>query len=168
MMRVIVFLCVMFLPFMAWSFEIGEDTVLPGQMDPVEVPKGFVAWQMLDKVTQKEVERQVEGGYQILLVPTFSDDVKKLSGQEVKVKGFLFPLEEEEKQKHFLLSAYPPSCAFCLPAGPSQLIEITLDEGIDFTYDPLLISGKLTLLEKEDDLTSGMFYRIDHATIIKE
>lgn len=168
MIRLIALLSLLCLPFSAWGFEVGEDTVLPGQMDPVDVPEGFISWQMLDKVKQKEVERQVEGGYQILVVPTFSDEVKKLEGQEVKVKGFLFPLEEEEKQKHFLLSAYPPSCAFCLPAGPSQLVEVTLDEGIDFTYDPLMISGKMILLQKEDDLSSGLFYRMDHAQIIKE
>ena len=70
------------------------------------------------------------------------------------------PLDQAEGQKHFLLSALPPSCPFCFPAGPDQLIEIFSKSPVNYSYDPVKIEGTLTLLEKD---SMGMMYRIADA-----
>jgi hypothetical protein len=52
-----------------------------------------------------------------------SDEIRALNNKTVKVLGFMMPLEPGDKQRHFLLSAVPTTCAFCLPGrarGPGR------------------------------------------------
>jgi hypothetical protein len=43
----------------------------------------------------------------------------RLDRTEVKVQGFMIPLDIGDKQNAFL-SAVPLHCQFCLPAGPTK------------------------------------------------
>lgn len=90
----------------------------------------------------------------------FAEDVKKLNGHDITITGYIFPLEASGDQRHFLLSAYPPSCPYCLPGGATELIEVTSSQPIKFTYDPITIHGKFELLSGEA-LKEGMFYRME-------
>lgn len=90
----------------------------------------------------------------------FAEDVKKLDNQEVTITGYMFPLQASGEQSHFLLSAYPPSCPYCLPGGPTELIEITESNALKFTYQPITIHGTFILLGG-DALKEGMFYRME-------
>ena len=58
------------------------------------------------------------------MVPAFSTEILGLDRTDVKVQGFMIPLDIGEKQKRFLLSAVPPHCQFCLPAGPDEIVEV--------------------------------------------
>lgn len=89
----------------------------------------------------------------------FAEDIKNLNGHDITITGYIFPLEASGEQRHFLLSAYPPSCPYCLPGGPTELIEVTDSEAIKFTYDPITIHGKFELLTG-DALKEGMFYKM--------
>lgn len=89
----------------------------------------------------------------------FAGDVQALDGVPVTITGYMFPLQASGSQGHFLLSAYPPSCPYCLPAGPTELIEITDSKPITFTYEPITIHGAFQLL-RDDALKEGMFYRM--------
>jgi hypothetical protein len=48
-------------------------------------------------------------------------------------QGHLYPLEGGLEHERFLLTAWPPSCPFCLPAGPSQMVEVYCEEPVEFT-----------------------------------
>jgi len=78
----------------------------------------------------------------------------------VKVQGFMMPLEMGDKQTHFILSAMPVSCAFCMPGGPEQLVEVRTTKPVKYTFDPVVLTGKLAVLK--DDPT-GVFYRLTDA-----
>ncbi len=95
----------------------------------------------------------------------FAPEVQKLDGQEITITGYIFPLQASEKQEHFLLSAYPPSCPYCLPSGPTELIEITDSAPINFTYDPITLHGTFRLL-RDDALKEGMFYKMTDAQLL--
>ncbi len=112
-----------------------------------ELP-GVISWKVLAKVTLKNE------------VPFFDKEIEALNGQKVKVQGFMMPLEQTEKHKHFLLSVNPPSCSFCYPAEAEGLIEIYTTKSIEFSYDPILISGTLQVL-KNDEM--GLYYRMQDA-----
>jgi uncharacterized protein len=75
------------------------------------------------------------------------------------------PLEPGTRQKRFLLSANVPSCPFCMPGGPDSLIEVLCKKPIAFNMEPIIISGKLSVLK--DDPT-GLWYRITEATLVSE
>ena len=69
-------------------------------------------------------------------VSAFPKEVKELDKQQVKLFGFMMPLDQAKKQKRFLLSAFPPHCSFCLTAGPESLVEVLADKPVDFTFEP--------------------------------
>lgn len=115
-----------------------------------EVP-GVVPWKKLAQV-------QVEPGAQAAL--QFDPDVAKLDAQQVKLQGFMLPLEVGEKHRRFILAALPPSCSFCLPGGPESVVEVVAREPLAFTIEPIVVSGKFSVL-KSDPL--GLYYRLTEA-----
>lgn len=151
----------------AVSFEPGsEDEDYAAQyLDQIpKAPLGAVEWETLFKIGEEEVIDQGLSLYK----PIFSPAVKKLAGKTVKVKGFMFPLDMSETQHHFLLSAFPPSCPFHAPGGPRHIIEVFVekDQGIEFTYDPLIVEGEMELLEFDED--NGLYYRMNKAKMVEE
>ena len=135
------------------SLEDALEKLIP------EAPKGATSWRTLGKA--EVVENKKTG----TISPKFPAAIKKLDGKEIDIVGFLFPIETGEKQEHFLLSALPPSCPFCLPAGPNYLMDVKAAKGIDFSYDPVHLKGKLQLLDASD--AYQMFYRLNHATVVR-
>jgi hypothetical protein len=95
------------------------DTPLPPspyEGKPLPELKGVVSWKTLAQVEAiKQKDR---------FMPQFSNNVTALDKKEVKLQGFMMPLDMGEKQKRFILTSMPPSCAFCLPGGPDQLVEV--------------------------------------------
>lgn len=115
--------------------------------------KGVTSWKILAQVKQVRVKDRI--------LPEFSQEVAALHEKKIKVRGFMTPLEPGEKQKHFLISVAPQSCSFCLPAGPEGVIEVKTTTPVDYTIEPVVVSGKLNLL-KDDPM--GMYYRLTDAT----
>jgi hypothetical protein len=91
--------------------------------------------------------------------------IKSFDNHDVTITGYMFPLQSVQNMNHFLLSAYPPSCPYCLPAGANELIEILQSDETVFTDKPIRIKGKFHIL-KGDDLNQGLFYRITNSHII--
>ena len=94
----------------------------------------------------------------------YGADVQKLDGQFITITGYMFPLDAAGNQAHFLLSAYPPSCPYCVPGGPTELIEIKDSAPIKFTYDAVTLHGNFHLLQG-DALKEGVFYRLTQAAL---
>ena len=114
---------------------------------------GTVSWDLLGSVDSRE-------GNHGLLEPMFSDELRELDGREVKVQGFMMPLNNSEKQQHFLVSRTPPSCFYCLPGGPESVIEVKAQRPMEFSFDPVVLSGNMHLVENSD---MGLFYRLEDA-----
>jgi len=135
----------------------GKGAVAPApQSQPMDKPlpelKGVVSWKTLADVKPvKEKDR---------FVPQFSKDITVLDKKEVKLQGFMMPLDTGEKQTRFLLVALPPSCAFCLPGGPEQMVEVVAKNPVKYGFDPIILSGKLAVL-KDDPM--GLYYRLTDA-----
>ena len=54
----------------------------------------------------------------------------------------------------------PQTCSFCLPGGPEQMVEVKTKTPVKYTFDPVVLSGRLAVLK--DDPT-GVFYRLTEA-----
>src|SRR5262245_54599005 len=74
--------------------------------------KDVVSWKTLAQV---ELVKQKDR-----YVPKFSASVAALDKKDVKLQGFMMPLEMGDKQTHFVLAAMPVTCAFCMPGGPES------------------------------------------------
>ena len=119
---------------------------------PLPELKGLVSWKTLaqvDLVKQKD-----------RYVPRFSDSVATLDKKEVKMQGYMMPLSVGDKQAHFILAASPQTCGFCMPGGPEQFVEVKMTKPIKFTYEPVLVSGRMALLTNDP---GGVFYRLTEA-----
>jgi hypothetical protein len=124
----------------------------PSQFKPLVERKDIVSWKLLAEV---ELVKQKDR-----YVPQFSQSVAVLDQKEVKLQGFMMPLEMGDKQTHFVLSALPVTCAFCLPGGPEALVEVKTKQPVKYSFDPIVVRGRMSVLK--DDPT-GVFYRITDA-----
>ena len=113
---------------------------------------GVVSWKTLG-----EVEPVKQDGK---MVPQFSGKILGLDGQQVRVQGFILPMDLGDAQKHFLISAVPPHCPFCLPAGPDAVVEVFARKSLQYSFEPVLVSGKLAVLKNDP---SGLLYRLTDA-----
>lgn len=126
--------------------------VTPAAGKPVDDRAGFVSWRTL-----MQVEAVPQGtGY----VPKFDKGIMTLDKKVVKVQGFMLPLGMGEKQDHFILTATPPTCAFCLPGGPDSVIEVKTTKPVKFGYDTIALTGKFELLTNDP---MGLYYRVTDA-----
>lgn len=119
---------------------------------PLAERKDVVSWKLLSQV---ELVKQKDR-----YVPQFSSDVAALNKKEVKVQGFMLPLQMGDKQSHFVLTAMPQTCSFCMPGGPESMVEVKSKQPVKYTFDAVVLTGKLEVL-KEDP--TGIFYRLTDA-----
>jgi len=118
--------------------------------------KDIVSWKLLAQVELVKVKDRYQ--------PQFSAGIAALDAKEVKVQGFMMPLEMGDKQSHFILSAMPQDCAFCMPGGPESLVEVKTRKPLAYGVEAVVLSGKLAVLK--DDPT-GVFYRLTDAVPVK-
>ena len=96
-----------------------------------------------------------------IYLPRFADAVLKLDAKEVKLQGFMLPLNVGEKQTHFVLTASPSECGFCVSSGPEAMVEVKAKIGFKYSIDPVLVKGRLELVK--NDPAAGVFYRLHDA-----
>ena len=128
----------------------------PNQFKPLPDRNDVVSWKTLSQV---ELVKQKDR-----YVPQFAPAVAALDKKEVKVQGFMMPLGVGDKQSHFVLTAMPQTCAFCLPGGPESMVEVKSKTPVKYTFEPVVLTGKLAILK--DDPT-GVFYRLTDAVPTK-
>ena len=119
-------------------------------------PAGTVPWQVLQEA--KTVQRADKK-----FGPVFTREIRNLDKQQVRIYGFMMPLEQTRMQKRFLIASFPPHCPFCMPGGPESMVEVLADNPIEFTYEPIVVSGRLAVLE--DDV---VYYRLTHANAVQQ
>lgn len=96
--------------------------------------------------------------------PVYAQNLSALDGKEISITGYMFPFDSADKQSHFLLSGYPPTCPFCLPGGANEMIEVTTGGGtIPYSVAPTTLRGKFHLMKTPDELAGGMLYVMDGA-----
>jgi uncharacterized protein len=117
---------------------------------------GIVSWRTLAQVSP------VKQGNK--MVPEFSKEILALDKKDTKVQGFMIPLDVGDKQKRFLLTAVPSHCSFCLPAGPDSLVEVVAKTPVRYTFEPIVVSGRFTVLK---DDSAGLLYRLSDATQVE-
>lgn len=111
-----------------------------------------VSWKALAQV------EQVRQGNR--MVPQFAPPILALDAREQRVQGFMIPLDMGDRQKHFLISAVPSDCGFCLPAGPEAVIEVMAKEPVAYTLQPIVVTGRFAVLK---DDPNGVLYRLTDA-----
>lgn len=116
-----------------------------------------------DFSTQPELEILNEGIWKTLLsvkytynkhqyIPKFDTKIKSLDGKRIRIKGFMYPLEETTTHSFFMLSYYPINiCFFCGGAGPESVVEVSSAKPIKFSSEPMTLEGTLKLNHADPD-----------------
>lgn len=89
-----------------------------------------------------EIKPNQNYSYSVRYIP----DVMALKGKRITISGFMVPLEAKEKSTHFLLSRRAPTCAFCPPGEPNEIVEVFSSKPMRWQEDLVTISGSLALL----------------------
>lgn len=126
----------------------AQDT-LPQSRHPV--------WATLAKTKIKIDELK---GLYSAVVPA---NVKALSGKEMTVSGFMLPLESKQKFKHFLLSKRTPTCPFCPPGEPNEVIDVWMQGPVAYTEDLVTVRGNFVLM---NDREMGLFFKLSKAKLL--
>jgi hypothetical protein len=114
--------------------------------------KGVVSWETLAQVVQSSSRSRITA--------IFTKEILALNDQEVKIQGFMMPLDPGQKQKHFLVSVNSSTCPYCMPAGPEGVVEVLSTTPIKYGFEPIIVSGKFAVL-KDDPM--GIYYRLTNA-----
>jgi len=137
---------------------IAAATLLVALQSAVAEDKSaVVSWETLSKVS---VTRQKDR-----YVPEFSKEIAALDKREVKLKGFMLPLETGLAQKRFLLTAQPPECGFCMPGSAEQIAEVLAKVPVKLPSDAIIVSGTFSLLR---DDSGGLLYRLTEAVVVNK
>ena len=159
--------------FITKTFTFSE-TITPDPQDIldaipefVDVPEGGTSWTVFGETKQHEYTYMDEGDMEWTGVrPEFSENIKPLDGQTIKIQGYMFPLSQEEKQPMFLLGPFPVSCPYHYHVPPKLIIEVHAKSPVEFSYDAVDIKGTLELVFKDDEY--NIFYRLKDAELLNE
>jgi len=90
--------------------------------------------------------------YGEIYVPKFGEEVRKMEGKLVSLKGFIIPFEGMFEPKHIIISSLPiAACFFCGGSGPETVAEAYLKEEIKYSSKPVTVTGKLVLNDTDYD-----------------
>ena len=123
---------------------------------PLPERSDVVAWSVLTDVKTKAEKNRI--------LPQFNATQVALNQKSQRVQGFMMPLEPGEKQKHFLLTSVPLTCAFCTPGGPESMVEVKTKTPVKYTLEPVTVEGRFLVL---NDDSYGLYYRMTDAVTVK-
>jgi hypothetical protein len=96
-------------------------------------------------------------------VAQFSEQILALDKREVKLKGFMMPLERGLAQKHFLLTMERPDGDFC--GNAEQFAEVLAKEPVKVPSDAIVVSGTFSLVQND---SGELLYRLNDAVIVNK
>lgn len=97
----------------------------------------------------------------------------EMNGQEIRLPGFVVPLEYDDKQliTQFFLVPYFGACIHVPPPPPNQIVFVKYSKGLkqDTLYDPIWIAGELkTSLVENEMATAAYSMEMQHFDIYIE
>jgi uncharacterized protein len=140
---------------------VGTSIMASGPKAPDHSSKlleasGVVPWHALAKVSIEPGDGKPR--------LKFGDSVNDLNGRTITLRGYITPLQFGSDQKHFILSPKPPACAFCMPGGPDEMVEVFTRTPVKYSINPVTVAGTFALLQNDP---GGLFYRLADAAAVQ-
>ncbi|MFV3075456.1 DUF3299 domain-containing protein [Niveispirillum fermenti] len=161
MMKLAMLLAVLVSALPALAFQQVQGPAPAAPHDPRAVPRATLGWDRLadTQETQKRIQ-EVDR-----LVAIFGPGVQALDGQPFTVAGFFLPLDTGETSRSFLLSSLAPTCPFCPPPGPADLIQVSAAEPVTATLDQIRLQGTLRLSAED---VNGIYFHLENAHVLSK
>ena len=123
---------------------------------PIEARADVLPWSILTNVKTR-VEKNT-------VVPVYPSSITELDQKSQRLQGYMMPLDPGEKQKHFLLSSVPLTCAFCVPGGPESMVEVKTKSPVKYSMEVVVVEGQFAVLKNDP---YGLYYRMTDAVAVK-
>lgn len=104
----------------------------------------------------KVILNEKSGLYSLMPTP----DIKQLQGQTVRIKGFVLPLDGEDRTQHFLIGINTPVCLYHPPGEPNEVIEVQSLKPVQWSENQVTIEGIFGLINKRE---MGVFFSLTKA-----
>jgi hypothetical protein len=131
-----------------------------------KTPEGGVDWKLFAETGEVPRIVEVEKEPWEVITPVFSEPIKALDGEIVKLSGYMFPLDENNEQGHFLFGPFPLTCPYHYHAPFSLTLEVNPEKPITFSYDEIILEGRLELVP--EDLEYNIFYKLHDAKVVEK
>lgn len=139
--------------------ELMPASDLEALWNPPEYINDLPEGSELDSIGTNSGEFSPADPYQSALVST--NVVEDLLGEEVKLPGFIVPLEFDDSMtvQQFFLVPYFGACIHLPPPPPNQMVLVDAPEGmeVDGLYTAFWISGKLESEVTENSLGTSAY-----------
>ena len=146
------FLAVVWLAVSAFNSQPADERkaqqALPQSKDP-----------MWEKLAKTKISFDDKKG---LYSATYPEEIKAIEGKPFAINGFMMPLEATETFNRFILSRRPPSCPFCPPGEPNEIIEVFTQKPTKWREEAITVSGTFGFTNQQE---LGMFFTLKQATI---
>lgn len=93
-------------------------------------------------------------------ISRFPADLHALDGQQVTLAGYMMPFKDADRHSEFMFGALQFHCSGCMMGELNRLVAVKAATPVAQADGPLVIRGRLRLLEDE---ASPLFYRLDAA-----
>ena len=116
-----------------------------------------LVWKTFDQLMYKVTQKDGQPVY----TPHFPENLQRLNGKTVTIKGYMVPIEPGRRHHTFLLSVLPVyQCMFCGQNGIPPMVEISMDAKtkLAFGEEPISIRG-VVYLNATDDTRSDIQLR---------
>jgi hypothetical protein len=123
---------------------------------PLPQRSDVLPWPLLTDLAKKTTKTAV--------LPQFNTAQQALHETVQRVQGFMLPLDAKATQTHFLLTAVPLTCSFCIPGGPESMVEVRAKTPVRHSLEPVVVEGRFLLLKNDP---YGLFYRMVDAVPVK-
>ena len=128
-----------------------------GSLSGSSAPRSMLSEDQLWKsFSQCKLKPNKDFSYDITYLP----GVKAMNGKEITISGFMLPLETKQKSSHFLLERRAPTCAFCPPGEPNEVMEVFSSKPMAWEENLVTMSGTLLL---PNDSKKGIFFQLKDA-----
>ena len=93
----------------------------------------------------------------------FTPEVQALEGKKISVAGFMLPLEAEESFTHYLLSKRTPTCPFCPPGEPNEIVEVFSKKPVKWEEGIVTVTGVMKFTDKSEN---GLFFQMNDGEML--
>ncbi len=131
--------------------ELEWEELVPEGWDPNSVFNEYTDTELIEMTAEQFGVLEAKAQAIFDAAPT----VKELDGKQVKIPGFMLPLEFDGTEiKEFLLVPYFGACVHTPPPPSNQVIHAKLKEEIMVTelFEPVWISGRLNTIQSQATL----------------
>lgn len=139
-------------PALALSLETAPPSVAAHLRAAAPSVDGALDWDQL--------ARAGESMFRDGQISRFPADLRALDGKDVALAGYMMPFSDAAEHREFMLGAMKFHCPACMMGDLNKLVAVKAAKPVAQSESPLVIRGRLHLLE---DVISPLYYRLEAA-----